>query len=213
MKVYIAILTLTYEEYRKNASVCDITNMIYDDIHDTWKVIYGITNKRKLFEKFCNMRKKIKRYTKDVDKYEYKEMLRDNKHAIIEKRPIRYTSTKEINIPMTFHEWLNVTEYIHELYYDDIAFIASIDPRIFINKIRLALSLIGYSNNYYLSFGTEEEREVLEYNNGFGIDLNADINQFNMFLYVYKDMLALDEVYDIVVKEVNSGRVKEAKEE
>ena len=79
---------------------------------------------------------------------------------------------KEVDVLTTVNEY-NTVEYNSDEYLYDFGPSADINYNIFNDDIIDALSALGYVSNYILHHGSDENMDLLLYNDSFGIDING----------------------------------------
>ena len=165
MKVYIAMAIISEKKHEIVQSVLDIRESSFNIDH--WQYLYGFTNDKKLFKKFCKIHRKFDKKIIEMDEEEYGDFRKDHKSSEISIYSfvygVNYDSGEEealkVELPCTKNEYVNSVDYCSETYYDDIAALAIIDPAIFKDEYKEVLQFIGYVDSYMDTYASDEARE------------------------------------------------------
>lgn len=226
MKIYVAVLILDEEEYKSMSTVLDYS--VADFMSDYWRYLYGFTDNKKIFDKFISYHKGLKKKVVKMDKEEYADFRKENKSSEISIYPftcgIKHDENKdayvkvEVMFPCSKNEYVNSVEYASETYYDDIALLACIDPRIFNNKIMDLLQAIDYvdcwmhmyadpdllddylyNQSYCLSFGSGTTMYSTPY-----ISDDIKFNELGIFITLFQNVIDTEKLYEYLLRKDTS---------
>lgn len=223
MKVYMAMAIFSEKEYEMLHSVLDMREGSFNIDH--WQYLYGFTNNKKLFKKFCRIHKKFDKKIIEMDEEEYGDFRKDHKSSEISIYSfvygINYNSGEEealkVKLPCTKNEYVYSVDYCSETYYADIAALAVIDPAIFKDEYKEVLQFIGYVDSYMDTYASDEAREEYLYNDGFYIAYGTNYpiyqarnklieNRFNevgFLITLFHDLLNIEELHTYIIERID----------
>ena len=213
MKVYIAIGYYSEEEYKKISGALDVRMMDYNEDTDVYRYLYGFTTDKKLFDEFSKFHTNFRTKVVKMNKEEYRDFRRDNKSSEISFYPVIYdikadssTEVKNLTIvlPITKNEYVNSSDYCQELYFDDIASMASIDPYIFKSKYQTYLENISYTSAYVDFYGSDELREWFDYNSSYHPDIK--FNEVGFLSLLYDTMINVPKLHKYIIERMDDER-------
>ena len=204
MKIYKAYLSLTDKEYSKCTGVMDRTMGFWSSEKERWYVLYGFTNKKKLFNEFMSYHSDrfiIK--IDDITEKEYSEIWKNKKCARIEMYSIEYAYEKEVKITMSFMEHNFAIDYKEENAFEYNMISGDVDFKIFKPMYQKILLEVGYVGNYINTYSYDNDiREMWDYNYSYMYD-NYRINELVMYILTYKDFLKISKIQEYVIKKVS----------
>ena len=198
MKIYVATLMLSEEEYKSINGVLDYS--LADYMSDHWRYLYGFTDNKKLFKKFCSYHKGLKIKTVKMSKEEYADFRKENKSSEISiypficgiKEDLHDDSLDkiEVMIPCSKNEYVISVNYASEFYYNDIASLAKVDPKIFKDEYIDLLQYIDYVDCWMHLNAEPDELEEYLYNKSFYL------TYIGRFVYSSKEFIDEDTKYN-----------------
>lgn len=215
MKVYVCYYAMTEYDYKEYLQYYVYNNFVGDlDEIVTLPVdrfgVYGFTNKKKCFEKFRAFHNKKYFYSVvlDMDKESYEEMKHVNRQFYIDYRSFT-DAGRFYKIPMTKFEFEAVDIESGENLYSIVSDMPMFDPDIFSEKGKEILDRIGYLSTYVVFNGTDEERELYDYNYSFfpppvGADILTVLNEcvdYVRFAIIFQKLLNIEEFLKFILEE------------
>lgn len=177
--------------------------------HEKMFGLYAWTTKKKFVLEFYELRNK-QLYTlieKDFSDEEFKEMksIYGNMELKLNtfERLTKSNKNKSIDILTTVDEYRASVEEKMENLYEFGPEVNPLPPTMFKTKVRNALERIGYIHRYIELFGSDDEKDFMEYNKSFGLSsygMNTelhmnDADQVGTLLYLFGFMFYGEEHY------------------
>jgi hypothetical protein len=161
--------------------------------------IYAWTTSKKYLDDFLTVRDKSIYKVIPIefdDKEEFKSFKNDNKESMLSYQTFNssfYTEkTKEVEILVTFNEYIQSTEYGEENMYEFGCFNMNlINYNIFKDKLIDDLDILNYTYEYDKR-NENEEKELVDYNRSFGLTSRGSLirfdsdNEVNILLHLFK---------------------------